>query len=608
MARWLLLLLAILLAAAETSDVAPDECSRILETIDSSKLNERQKEVFYAAKMGKGDALKMIGVALFDKTVFGDKNEVVAVKLLKCADYYDNHNASFHIGKAYHQGLGVPVSHESAIYWYQRNLNYYKSHATLYNIGLLHAENEESTEYFQALKYFQESYYIDHSSVSQRAHEVMCNRIAHGPALDIMAQKLLFPHANLDIIDQPLMNLWENGIDSMTKFNNSFIIHRGVLSEDMKVHLMTAADLFIQLIDDYSGQLHSLQKLLILENLQDILGTLTGKNDSYVPLAAKYIELLASNEYCYNKYAVHEHDAACFNGAVSSAVSLYRRVDAVAAARVFHMARAHPHASTNWNKITQTPRVFHKHLESSPYWDTSNWVVAKTLSELYATHYTVVQHQLDNMISLNEGNLRFGGSVLSAAQASDDGLNRIFTPYIAVRNDNQSYEASGAGSWAEFGPLFDGLRWNDVKCDVLPLLCDALKQVYKSEKEICTSHMMKDADTSITGVGSIVKSLSPLDVEQACGSDTIVTLLRLRPGTHITPHCGTTNKRLILHFCIRGCDGVDFRVDDTWVKSYGNGDGGTIIFDDSYEHEVKHHGKNDRFVALVVLNHPLSIV
>jgi len=600
---WLLFLLVILLSAALASDVAPDECRELLENIDSTKLNEKQKQVFHGALMGKGDELKMIGVALFEKTVFGDKNEVVAVKLLKCADYYGNKNASFHIGKAYHQGLGVSASRKLAIYWYQRNLNNYKSHATLYNIGLLHAESDEKLEQFQALQYFQESYNIDYSSVSKTAHEVMCTRVANGPALDIMTQKLLFPHANLIILDQTVMRLWENGIDAMTKFNHSFIIQKGVLNHEMKGHLMTAAESFIQLIEGDRNQLHSLQKLLILENLQDILGTLTAKNESYIPIAAKYIELLASNEYCYNKYAVQEHDAACFNGAVSSAVSLYRRIDEVAAARVFHMGRAHPYAATNWNKITQTPRVFHKHLDSSPYWDTSKWIIAKKLSELYASHSTALQVELDNMISLNEGNLRFGGSVLSA-QGGDDGLNRIFTPYIAVRNDNQSHEVSGAGSWAEFGPLFDGLRWNDVKCDVLSSLCNTLKQIYSSEKEICTSHLVRGVDASINGVGT----LTPVDVEQACGSDTIVTVLRLRPGTHITPHCGTTNKRLILHFCLRGCNGVDFRVEENWISSYGNGDGSTIIFDDSYEHEVKHRGDNDRFVALVVLNHPTIVV
>ena len=36
----------------------------------------------------------------------------------------------------------------------------------------------------------------------------------------------------------------------------------------------------------------------------------------------------------------------------------------------------------------------------------------------------------------------------------------------------------------------------------------------------------------------------------------------------------------------------------------GRVSGGAIVFDDSFEHEVAHSGPADRFVLLVVLNHP----
>ena len=52
-----------------------------------------------------------------------------------------------------------------------------------------------------------------------------------------------------------------------------------------------------------------------------------------------------------------------------------------------------------------------------------------------------------------------------------------------------------------------------------------------------------------------------------------------------------------------------FRVGDEgkgsdWVKSYGKGDGSAIVFDDSFEHEVKHMGERDRYILLIVLRHP----
>ena len=67
-----------------------------------------------------------------------------------------------------------------------------------------------------------------------------------------------------------------------------------------------------------------------------------------------------------------------------------------------------------------------------------------------------------------------------------------------------------------------------------------------------------------------------------------------------------------MHFALQGANDVMFRVGDEdehgapggWVKSYREGDGHAIIFDDSFEHTVTHEGTDDRFVLLVVLKHP----
>ena len=81
---------------------------------------------------------------------------------------------------------------------------------------------------------------------------------------------------------------------------------------------------------------------------------------------------------------------------------------------------------------------------------------------------------------------------------------------------------------------------------------------------------------------------------------------RLRPGTTLRPHCGTTNQRLILHFPLIGAtEGIDFIVGEQLVQNYGGkGDGHAIVFDDSYEHSVSHNGTQDRFIILAVLQHP----
>ena len=67
----------------------------------------------------------------------------------------------------------------------------------------------------------------------------------------------------------------------------------------------------------------------------------------------------------------------------------------------------------------------------------------------------------------------------------------------------------------------------------------------------------------------------------------------ITPGTHIIPHTGPTNKKLRVHLGIMGCDGASIRVGEEtrcWQ------DGKVIIFDDSFEHEVRHEGeRQNRF-------------
>lgn len=169
--------------------------------------------------------------------------------------------------------------------------------------------------------------------------------------------------------------------------------------------------------------------------------------------------------------------------------------------------------------------------------------------------------------------------------------------------------------------MFDGVNWNAKKCGVLTIICSGLRDYIAAKgatgNEICGSKTF--ATSSTVSVGADGSSPRQGDgggnvtaIEEHCGSDTIVTVLRLRPGTHIKPHCGTTNRRLIMHFALRGSEDVEFRVGDDDAPSGDpkggwrtyRGDGNALVFDDSFEHEVRHGGAADRFVLLIVLSHP----
>ena len=81
---------------------------------------------------------------------------------------------------------------------------------------------------------------------------------------------------------------------------------------------------------------------------------------------------------------------------------------------------------------------------------------------------------------------------------------------------------------------------------------------HKKSSELCGTHTREYMFDSTVSLDKSSNNTSEYDkihkriIEEHCGSDTIVTILRLRPGTHILPHCGTTNRRLIMHFVLRG--------------------------------------------------------
>jgi len=69
------------------------------------------------------------------------------------------------------------------------------------------------------------------------------------------------------------------------------------------------------------------------------------------------------NTLCRARAAAVENEPACFNGAVSSAMSFYRRAgDARGARRVLALANGHSTAATHWTDERQTPRVYNVYL------------------------------------------------------------------------------------------------------------------------------------------------------------------------------------------------------------------------------------------------------
>ena len=74
-----------------------------------------------------------------------------------------------------------------------------------------------------------------------------------------------------------------------------------------------------------------------------------------------------------------------------------------------------------------------------------------------------------------------------------------------------------------------------------------------------------------------------------------------QPGTHLRPHCGSTNTRLTCHLGVIVPPGCSIRCGDEW-REWREGE--CLVFDDSFEHEVMHRGEADRVVLLINFWHP----
>ena len=92
-----------------------------------------------------------------------------------------------------------------------------------------------------------------------------------------------------------------------------------------------------------------------------------------------------------------------------------------------------------------------------------------------------------------------------------------------------------------------------------------------------------------------VDALAKLPIPRIAGRSPMALFSRLRPGTHIRPHHGMLNTRLICHLPLVVPKGCALRVGDE-TRPWREGE--LTIFDDSVEHEAWNRGPATRTVLL----------
>ena len=90
-------------------------------------------------------------------------------------------------------------------------------------------------------------------------------------------------------------------------------------------------------------------------------------------------------------------------------------------------------------------------------------------------------------------------------------------------------------------------------------------------------------------------ALAKLPIPRIAGRSPMALFSRLTPGTHIQPHHGLLNTRLICHLPIIAPPGCGLRVG---ADTHEWREGELVIFDDSFEHEAWNRGTATRTVLL----------
>ncbi|GAX12089.1 hypothetical protein FisN_15Lh219 [Fistulifera solaris] len=318
-----------------------------------------------------------------------------------------------------------------------------------------------------------------------------------------------------------------------------------------------------------AGQLSPLQVHLLLSHMNDALAALSAVDDDYLFAAGGYAEAMARSTFCLHKDT--ELDL-CFVTSASRAISYYRRAgDTEAAQRIFDWAQSHSSGTTAWKSMDQTPPSFDPNISSKPIW-----------SDLPITHQLKAAHSNTKTVLMNEISTIDWLATTTTTTTSEIGSDGSTVSTSVIRQNDlvplSLLRSTSPVGWLEYGPLHDGSVWNLNLCQRVHTLCRVLRS---HETTFCKSD----------------------DTTKTCGTDSIVTLVRMKPGTTVLPHCGINNYRLTLHWCLYGCTNIELSIGNQSSLNYES-ESGVIVFDDSFEHSIQHNGKEDAVILVVFLKHP----
>ena len=159
-----------------------------------------------------------------------------------------------------------------------------------------------------------------------------------------------------------------------------------------------------------------------------------------------------------------------------------------------------------------------------------------------------------------------------------------------MRDEFLALTADGDGGFAPYIRRLDNRPASSS-----PLLEDASwGAAYLWQKGVADDRAIRQAPRTMAALARAPQPVIP-------GRSPMALYSRLRPGTHIAPHHGMLNTRLICHLPLIAPDGCALRVGaETRAWRFGE----MLIFDDSVEHEAWNRGTQDRTVLLFEIWRP----
>ena len=203
-----------------------------------------------------------------------------------------------------------------------------------------------------------------------------------------------------------------------------------------------------------------------------------------------------------------------------------------------------------WEHALQRPPHFLPGLRSRPWWDPQQFAWARDLE----ANFGPIKQELLALLGASSGHRPRG---MPAAWGSVGGRSK---------HDRSLVQA---GDWKEF--------------------------VLLGNSEKVGQNLSRVPVTA----ACLAKAPSVLQMAAHGVGETLFSVIS--PGTHLRPHCGSTNGRLTAHFGLVVPDGCEIRCGEE-VRAWEEGK--VIVFDDSYEHEVWHRGQGARIVLLINFWHP----